>query len=428
MSGSDADGTTAERPDRRTWLRRPATPCRRRRSGPCRSSGTTPTCPSCASDGRADDHGRDRAGRVRGLSARRRVPRGGRAPRRAGGPRPAARGGLCRVPATVDGPVTVRSRRRSSACACSRRATARCCAWRSTAAPDRDATAGRAIARRRAVADRRRLGADRRPPARARPATRAAGRRMAFHPHVGTYVETPDEVDRLVESTDPDLVPDLPRRRALPRRRRRSGGGPADARRAGDPRPPEGRRPGRARRSALGPRRHVQRRRPRADLHRARVGRAGPRRGDRRARRPRLRRLAHGRAGQHLGPAVRERRDRPAGAGVRAHARAGAGRLDLTGSADGPSSAPTWAARLGRTARRTRSRARRTRTRARSGTPSSPRPSTTSEPAAAANRRSAPSPRLGPGSTARPPSRAARRGTCRRRRSGRPRRRSRVGR
>ena len=38
-------------------------------------------------------------------------------------------------------------------------------------------------------------------------ATRAAGRRMAFHPHVGTYVETPAEVDRLVESTDPDLVP-----------------------------------------------------------------------------------------------------------------------------------------------------------------------------------------------------------------------------
>ena len=38
-------------------------------------------------------------------------------------------------------------------------------------------------------------------------ATRVAGRRMAFHPHVGTYVETPAEVDRLVGSTDPELVP-----------------------------------------------------------------------------------------------------------------------------------------------------------------------------------------------------------------------------
>jgi inosose dehydratase len=38
-------------------------------------------------------------------------------------------------------------------------------------------------------------------------ATRDAGRRMAFHPHVGTYVETATEVDRLVASTDPDLVP-----------------------------------------------------------------------------------------------------------------------------------------------------------------------------------------------------------------------------
>ena len=38
-------------------------------------------------------------------------------------------------------------------------------------------------------------------------ATRDAGRRMAFHPHAGTYVETPDEVARLADLTDPELVP-----------------------------------------------------------------------------------------------------------------------------------------------------------------------------------------------------------------------------
>jgi inosose dehydratase len=38
-------------------------------------------------------------------------------------------------------------------------------------------------------------------------ATRETGRRMAFHPHAGTYVETPEEVARLAELTDPELVP-----------------------------------------------------------------------------------------------------------------------------------------------------------------------------------------------------------------------------
>jgi inosose dehydratase len=32
------------------------------------------------------------------------------------------------------------------------------------------------------------------------------GRALTFHNHVGTYVETPDEVDRLMVATDPDLV------------------------------------------------------------------------------------------------------------------------------------------------------------------------------------------------------------------------------
>ena len=36
--------------------------------------------------------------------------------------------------------------------------------------------------------------------------TIAAGRRLAFHPHAGTYVETPSEVERLVADTDPERV------------------------------------------------------------------------------------------------------------------------------------------------------------------------------------------------------------------------------
>jgi inosose dehydratase len=34
----------------------------------------------------------------------------------------------------------------------------------------------------------------------------AAGRRLAFHPHAGTYIETPAEVERLVAATDPSRV------------------------------------------------------------------------------------------------------------------------------------------------------------------------------------------------------------------------------
>ena len=36
--------------------------------------------------------------------------------------------------------------------------------------------------------------------------TNAAGRRLAFHPHAGTYVETPAEVERLVATTGPEQV------------------------------------------------------------------------------------------------------------------------------------------------------------------------------------------------------------------------------
>ena len=38
-------------------------------------------------------------------------------------------------------------------------------------------------------------------------ATLDAGARLAFHPHAGTFVETPEEVARLMAATDPGLVP-----------------------------------------------------------------------------------------------------------------------------------------------------------------------------------------------------------------------------
>ncbi|HEX2756819.1 MAG TPA: sugar phosphate isomerase/epimerase [Candidatus Limnocylindrales bacterium] len=37
--------------------------------------------------------------------------------------------------------------------------------------------------------------------------TRAAGARIAFHPHAGTYIETPEEVERLASSIDPTVLP-----------------------------------------------------------------------------------------------------------------------------------------------------------------------------------------------------------------------------
>lgn len=36
--------------------------------------------------------------------------------------------------------------------------------------------------------------------------TIAAGHRLAFHPHGGTFIETPGEVERLVEQTDPTTI------------------------------------------------------------------------------------------------------------------------------------------------------------------------------------------------------------------------------
>jgi inosose dehydratase len=37
--------------------------------------------------------------------------------------------------------------------------------------------------------------------------TRAGGARIAFHPHAGTYIETPEEVERLAASIDPEALP-----------------------------------------------------------------------------------------------------------------------------------------------------------------------------------------------------------------------------
>lgn len=37
-------------------------------------------------------------------------------------------------------------------------------------------------------------------------AVEGMGMKLVFHPHVGTYVETPEEIDRLFEATDPELV------------------------------------------------------------------------------------------------------------------------------------------------------------------------------------------------------------------------------
>jgi inosose dehydratase len=36
--------------------------------------------------------------------------------------------------------------------------------------------------------------------------TAAAGHRLAFHPHAGTYIETPDEIARFADDTDPAIV------------------------------------------------------------------------------------------------------------------------------------------------------------------------------------------------------------------------------
>ena len=90
--------------------------------------------------------------------------------------------------------------------------------------------AGRATDPRTPAPDRRRLATG--PSSSCQTAsaeTRAAGARIAFHPHAGTFVETPDEVDRLASSIPADVAPVLPGRRPLHGRRWRPGGRAPDA-------------------------------------------------------------------------------------------------------------------------------------------------------------------------------------------------------
>ena len=144
--------------------------------------------------------------------------------------------------------------------------------------------------------------------------TRQAGRTFAFHPHAGTFVETPAEIRRLAAATDPTRVAiclDAGHCDGRRRRRRRARRG---ARAADPPRPRQGRRPGRPRRSAGGSPARLRRGDPGPPVHGARPGRPRRRRPRRRARGDRLWRLADGRAGQLLARPGRVAPDRPGGA------------------------------------------------------------------------------------------------------------------
>ena len=105
-----------------------------------------------------------------------------------------------------------------------------------------------------------------------------AGARIAFHPHAGTYIETPAEVERLADSIDAGALPfclDVGHYTV-------GGGDPVEAlRRYGervDPRPPQGRRSRGPRRPARRRGRRLRRGDPAAPVHRARRRRPRPRR------------------------------------------------------------------------------------------------------------------------------------------------------
>ena len=212
-----------------------ATRCRAPRSGPCRSSGTTSTSRSSATARTR------RRSSTRSRASATRAPSSGSASRKARRfvPRSRQRGlRLAEVYVSLPAPSTgrrlTRATWRSSGCASIGPAAARCSCVALDGSPDRMRAAGRAGDPGTPRPDGRRLGRAARPAPRAGRAP-AAGRRMAFHPHAGTYVETPAEVERLVASTDPELVDDLPRRRALHRRRRGPGRDAASATASGSP-------------------------------------------------------------------------------------------------------------------------------------------------------------------------------------------------
>jgi inosose dehydratase len=56
-------------------------------------------------------------------------------------------------------------------------------------------------------------------------ACRERGLDVVFHHHAGTFIETPEEIERLMQSVDPDLLGLCPRYRPLFLWRWRPGGG-----------------------------------------------------------------------------------------------------------------------------------------------------------------------------------------------------------
>jgi len=111
------------------------------------------------------------------------------------------------IPATVDGPTAdaladVRERLRLLETGAGE---VLCIAF--DGSPDRDAFAGRASepATPRLTEDGWRRTLELLETVSAE--TRAGGARIAFHPHAGTYIETPDEVERLADSIDAEALP-----------------------------------------------------------------------------------------------------------------------------------------------------------------------------------------------------------------------------
>ena len=329
--GVEVEYRTARNAARVRWPNEPARPPnappapRRRPSERLDRHGPDPVAPRrrrCARRRRrpADDPRRDRAPRLRGDAARRRPPGGRGAAGDARGTGPPARRGLrgtARQPDGLGADALAIGRERLRLLV-EGDGDVLCVAL--DGSPDRDAAAGRADsdgtprltdAAWQELAEVLHTLADE---------TIAAGRRLAFHPHAGTYVETPAEVDRLVTSTDParvgicldvghyivgggdPVLPSSSSASASPTSTSRTSIRPswrACPRDAG--------RPGRGGR--------------RTDLHRARRGQPRSPRRPAHPRRARLRRLADGRAGQQLVATVGGRRDRAPGA--RAGARHG---------------------------------------------------------------------------------------------------------
>ena len=332
-------------------------------SGPCRSSGTTSTSPELRlGTERGNGPRRHRPDRLRRHAARPRVPGGRRAPRRPGRARASASPRSMprsRRPSTdpIDAALAdVRERLRLLVAG---GGEVLCIAFDALGATGRDRRPRRG--RGDAATDRRRLGADRSGssrrsrPRRVRP---AAGSRSTRMP--GPTSRRPTRSSGWRPRSRGRRPALLPRRRPLHRRRRRSGRGAPAVRRAGDARPPQGRRSRRSSRGCA--------RRPVGGLRRRRSG-AGSSRSSgpaswtstailARPRRAPLRRLADGRAGQRLAAARGERRDRPARAGGGPPARVGSRPPGSPGRQARPGPSAPGCVRAGPFARAARARPR----------------------------------------------------------------------